>query len=330
MARPQDKNTRLMAYIVIFLAVVGLSFLGVLWFAKTYYPREREDTFLMQMSGQQQEARPFWKRFFSMDRDRPSRARRQSNSRSDDETAVGRGGGGAGHNLSPQHLALRELMEAQVILHSQSSVPQREVLETIRATPIQGPFRTFEEKRFATRMLLITYLEQTRDPQVLAELHQLSLEIAPMPEASFEEFFYAGVSSLLAGEPKTAEKWLVKAEETWPARGRNYGNIYLFLMIARGINGQQAEAMQMLDNFQETFPDWLYIETFMPDLDDLEQVYPKSGILKVVKGHAYSLVFNQSAALDAYKAAIATGDLDWKTSRQVAEWIQTIEAGQDG
>ncbi len=331
-------NRRFLNYLMVhlhmalFVVLAGAFLMLLLFLAYRHYPRTPDPLASIMGLAQQQPTEPLWKRLLRGGGAPPSQwvpnpgasdaARRRGGAQDQDVKRVGSAPGGVpGISLDPRQLALREIVEAQIILRNQAMQTEKGAWETVKSTPIQGPFRSFEEERFASRVLLMQFLDNQDDMQVLQKLKRQAVKVAGMPGADFEEIYYAGISCLLTGDLDAAIGYLERAESMWPARGRGYANVFMFLTVAYAVKGQDDRTFAMLGQMQEVYPDWLYIETYMPDLDQLEGVYPQAPLVKVIKGYMYRLVLNEARARQEFDRAIDSGRLSSRARRMVMQWL---------
>jgi hypothetical protein len=137
------------------------------------------------------------------------------------------------------------------------------------------------------------------------------------PDADFEEY-YAGIACLVAGTVSRRDL-PDQALERWPARAAATATSS-FRLVCRAVRGNSEVVFAMLSEFQQNYPDWLYVETYMPDLNDLVELYPRAPLVLVIQGYAYALVNNHAAAVAAYDQALRSGRLDSSGKAQVKAW----------
>ena len=324
------------------LTVCGLVLVGGLLLAYHYYPR-RPPPPALGGSGSPAPTTPeppAWQRWLSpgraaggaageANRRRGVRVQRVEPARPNARgTGDGSGGlGGGGLRMDPSHLSLRETADAQAIVGSQFGVSDDESWSMFRQATADGPFRPFEEDRFLTRLRLRAFLDDQDDRAKLERLYQAAQKTVASPYASFEDLFYAGFTSLLMKHPEQAEGFLRRARQSWPSAGRGYGNVYLYHLFALAVLERGPAVLEMLEAFQENYPDWLYVETYLTDLDDLDKMYPKAPLLAVLRGRVQMLVHNDKAAVAAWQGATARGPLDRAVARQVRTWLQAAQRG---
>lgn len=322
---------------VLFLVAAGFALVAILSVAKLRFPRQ-PDLFnlLMRQGGSgvdPNSGRGLLQRLMQRWRNQPhvgGQSRRQGAAERATRDFGGKGTAGnaygtPGRELPEDQLALRETAEASQILSSQYHVDPEEGWRRFRQVPVQGPFQQFERERFLSGVLMQRYFEhpaEKRDPLVMQQLHSAITQAVARPEADFEEFFTAGVAYLYRKDPVKAEEYLSRAENAWPCPGRAYGDVYLTLTWTYAIEGQSAEVLRRLEDFKTVYPDWLYIETYMPDLDDLRKIYPGTPLLEVVRGRLLYQVGNYAEAEAAWTAALPK--LDAVAGSTVRRWLLDV------
>jgi tetratricopeptide (TPR) repeat protein len=321
-ALPLRRLLAILAFLVVGSALLGGAFLTALRF----YPVDREEQQAMAAMGMPQQEVPLWRRLLDQRNRRPAYARnRPRGSRPGKVGEVAAAEPGAlGIALPPEQLALREIVEAQIILRNQFGVTDQQAHETVRQTPIQGPFRAYEDQRFISRLHLMRFLDNQNDRRAIQALRESALKTVRQADADFEEYYYAGIACLVAGDSEQATTYLDQALERWPARGRGFGNVYFFVMICRAVRGNSEVVFAMLSEFQQNYPDWLYVETYMPDLNDLVELYPRAPLIQAIQGYAYALVNNHAAAVAAYDQALRSGRLDAAGKEQLQAWRDAL------
>ncbi len=326
---PPDGHTpfRLVLTILCFLMLAPALLLGILWYVHMKYPKPQED--MMMFGGMQQAPpAPSWRRWLEPPRP-PSQLRRQRSGKGEAnvlrEGVAGQGTVAGG--MDPGHLALRELAESQTILVNQGERSEQDAWETFQQSSVRGPHREYEQKRLRSRMLLMKFADNEDDLAILREFREAAVEVVEMPLASFEEYYYAGVATLFSGEDNLAREYLTKALDQWPARGLGYANVYFFMLLAKGIEPDTPTFFRMIADFKETYPNWMYIETYMPDIEHLERVYPHAPLIRAARGYCYSLVYNDAAARAAYQQALAMSKLDHLGRQTINGWLSQLEDG---
>ena len=130
------------------------------------------------------------------------------------------------------------------------------------------------------------------------------MKLLKNPSAYFEDFYNAGVASLLNEDLDGALNHLQSALEHWPARGRALGNVYFGLLMAHALKGHIPETILLLDDFKEYYPDWLHVETYIPDINELMDIYPDSPLLHIVHGRLVQNVHDYATAYSSYLVAL--------------------------
>lgn len=311
-----------LAFLIVGSGLLGGAFLT----AARLYPVNREEQMQIAAMGLAQEEMPLWRRLLDQRHRQPAHARgRVRNGRPGKVGEVATAQPGDMQvQLAPEQLALREVVEAQIILRNQFGVTDQEAHATVRQSAIQGPFRAYEEQRFLSRMHLMKFLDNQNDRRAIQAMRESAVKTAQQPDADFEEYYYAGIACLVAGDSEQAIPYLDEALDRWPSLGRGYGNVFFFVMVCRAIRGNSEAVVAMLAQFQEKYPDWLYVETYMPDLNDLVELYPRAPLVLAIQGYAYALVNNHAAALAAYNQALRSGQLDGAGKQQVQAWRDAL------
>ncbi len=244
---------------------------------------------------------------------------------SSDATATPARPGLSGLTMSKEHLALRETALAQLVLYDRYKLPEEEVWATVKKTRSVGPFRDYEEKRFLSEIAWMTYQDDKANKEILQHLRRTATELVQKPSAIFEDYLNVGITHLLTGDADVAIGYLQEALERWPAPGRARGNVYLGLMIAHATQGHRQHVFRMLAGFKANYPDWLYVETYIPDLTQLTEVYPDAALLHVIHGRLREFVYDYASAQESYRHALNMADLDIVGKTTVRNWVGTIE-----
>ncbi len=235
-------------------------------------------------------------------------------------------GRGVGMNLSRDRLVLREFILAHaVLLDRYDDVVESDVWKAARKIKCPEVDRNYEEQRLLSEILWMNYKNNDKDPVVLQKLRRTALLLVDHPSSFFEDRFNAGISSLLAGDSSNALINLDRAISEWPSTGRARGNVYLGLMLTHAVENHPRDVLRMLSVFRDSFPDWLYLETFVPDILALKEIYPESALLHVVHGRLVQFANDFATAKDLYRTALATNKLDRFVSLLVRGWINSIE-----
>jgi tetratricopeptide (TPR) repeat protein len=319
-----EKHENQLIFLVVCLCVVA----GILMAALHWFPRKPTLADLIMAMTQQQAAeeeqqeedkRPPWEKWMDMGRSEPPPPMRPP-AQQQVEGAEGATGDPKGPRLSQEQLALRQKMLAELILTLRNAKTPDQAFKSIRDAKIEGPFRDYEEKRFLEELLWLEYYEGENKQAAIERLHKLTVPLTKRPSSNFEDDMYAGIACLGAGDPDTAITYLRKALDEWPARDRARGLIYLHLMVAYAVKGNRRETMTMLSSFVDNFPDWLFVETYVPELEEFVRVYPQAALLTVIRGRVMQLVYDYSRATELYSQALESGKLDSFAVRQVGVW----------
>ena len=171
----------------------------------------------------------------------------------------------------------------------------------------------------------MNYQEERSNFAILRKLLPITFQLVKKQEAYFEDFYNAGIAALLGGKIKNAIKYLDLANENWPASGRASGNVYFALMVAHAVDQNSSKTLNMLDGFKEHYPDWLHAETYIPDINELKKVYPRSQLLDVIHGRLVQNIYDFATASSAYKSVLQARNLDILTRTMVSTWLEEIE-----
>lgn len=308
--------------VIYLVAIVLITALGL---AYRHRPRQRSFSLLQLIEQstqqQQQKPQPFWRRWLDPERESPGTRPPIPNV----NIGPANSEGAMRVQLDPKHLALRETADAQLILLSQLDQEEKKAREIMETANAYGPFRQHEEVRFVSRVFLQKFIDDQKDKEVLKQFEAASTRAASSDYSSFEDHFYAGVSSLLTGNAEQAQKHLNQAMLTWPSKGRGYGNVYLYLMLTHAARGNSKAVLNMLAAFKARYPDWLYVETFLTDIADIEKVYPRAELLRLVRGRLMYHTLNYAAAAAAWRQALDSGRLERIAARKARAWLAEVE-----
>ncbi len=307
---------------MIFLVCGGLSMVLILGLAMTFFPPQRR--FVLGASTQQSGGSGFWDRLRQVWRSRRGRGRLRRRTRA---KVLGTGYGRRGvvsTVSSNEHLALREALVGNFFLHNFYSKSPEKAWNNARNARGSGPWRSYELNRLRTRILGMRF-DETKDWQLLADYKATALKTVNSPYTNFEDFFWTGHACLFAKDDRAALKYLQQAELRWPAKDTFYGWVYFYLLCTHAVQGNGREVLARLDRFKANYPDWLYIETYIEELDALARQYPQAPLLEVVRGRLLTLVLNDAAALVVLKKALRTGRIEAFTAAKVRSWVRDLE-----
>ena len=329
-------RSRVAISLALFFLLTSWLLLGLLAYALKYHRRQNPP---MDFANSQMNSPPpgwrerMWRRF--LDPGAPPTGRQ---SRGDGaETTRSRGlGGGSGAGMAgstdPNHQALREVANALIILYSQHQVGLQIVRQEFAAAcphiPPTTPFRLYEQQRLESRLVIELFdNDDSESPLLARRLRAETVKTAAMPYADFEEFLFAALGCLYDRDPVTALTWTEKAEAAWPNRGGlGYGDLWLTMLTAHAAAGEDELFLDMVGRFRYTYPNWMFVETYMPDLDRLTRLYPQAPLLHVLRGFCYRLINHDAAAQRAYREALAGASLSGEARGFVEEQLFLIEA----
>ncbi len=314
-------NRNRIEYFVRFLLIAASALSILLTLAWHFFPREITIfDVLLSMQNQTNEQPSFWQRLFSHDRFSFRRGSRVRQVVGVTNVAVGRSGG----MMDVDQLSLRETALAQLILLDRFGTTEREAWTAVKNTASHGSFRVFEERRFQAELLRLRYQEDKDRAVTLPELKKTSLYLVGHGLRDFEEKGNAGIVCLLSGDAEKARGYLEEAYHSWPANGRVKGNIFLALMITYAIDGHNPTVFGMLDKVKSKFPEWMFVETYIPDIQDFEEIYPSVYMLTVIRGRMRQLVMDYAAARACYNRALHE-DMDIATKLKIHEWLNETD-----
>jgi len=235
------------------------------------------------------------------------------------------GGGGGGFPGGPDELALRTVSEGVQLRSSHFGMPPTAAWERLMQPPLKGSFREYEEQRYISQMLLEKFILQQENPEVLAAWKEAATKTAQYDHANFEDHFYAGISQLLSGDKDVARKHLEQSFQASPRTGSFFGNLYLYMMLLYAVHDKHYRVLAMVQQFKRVHPDWLYTETYLPDLEDMREVYPDAPLLDVIEGRLRYYVMDYRGAEQAYVRAL-DAELPAAARGKVLVWLRELRA----
>jgi hypothetical protein len=229
-----------------------------------------------------------------------------------------------GMKMSQDQLSLRETAIAEYIMLERSDAEEAESWRVVKNAFAKPRYENYEERRFLCDVLRMRYFE-SEDPKLLEKYRETAAFLAEHSLNNFEDHYNLGLANLLDGKPKEALPVISYAYEIWPVRGRMKGNVYFVMMCTYAVLGYETEAYGLLENFSNGYPDWVYIENYMPDVDNLEAIYPDAALLTVMRGRMHQAVYNYRAAREAYRTALDANRLSTFMSRVVEIWFDETD-----
>ncbi|HCN07769.1 MAG TPA: hypothetical protein DIT01_07525 [Lentisphaeria bacterium] len=215
---------------------------------------------------------------------------------------------GAG-SLSDKHIAHRQVALTQYIMMERADVDPDSAWARVRnAIPYNPSLEEYETRRFLADTLRARYFE-SGDAELLAKLRETMEFVAGHPVRNFEDQYNLALVYLLDGEPEKALPVIVSADNLWPTRGSMRSNVYFVMMLVHTMLDNDKQALTMLTNFRENYSDWIYVENYLPDIVDLEKIYPDKPALAVQRGRFHQWVNDYRSACEAYDDAMAHDDL---------------------
>ena len=219
-------------------------------------------------------------------------------------------------SLSDEHIAHRQIALAQYIMMERADVDPDSAWSLVRnATPYNASLEEYETRRFLADTLRARYFE-SGDAELLTKLRETMEFVAGHPIANFEDQYNLALAYLLDGEPKKALPVIVSADNLWPTRGSMRSNVYFIMMVVHTVLDNDKQALTMLGDFRDNYSDWIYVENYLPDIVDLEKIYPDKPALAVQRGRFHQWVNDYRGAREAYEDAMAHDDLSksWRTA----------------
>lgn len=235
-------------------------------------------------------------------------------------------GNGATPALSQAQVALRETVLSQLILCDRYGTTQEQAWDVIREADSGERYRSYEEQRFLNEMLWMQYQDNRTDRSPLSQLQVTANEVVANERPNFEDYYYAGIAHLLNGDEEAAYPFLQHAMDRWPAQGRALGSVYFALLVCHAARGDESVFLDLLRTFRDIYPDWLYVEMYLPDLDDLQTIYPHATLLLVLRGRTAQWVNDYASANAQYQLALAANPLSQGTTALIDEWRRETEA----
>ena len=330
------KEKKVPSHLLAFLFISSFFLLTALSASYIFFPRRPSlwEQLLTTLENQdQEEKKGFWERLLDPGRSTPSShvKRGQANtgvklkSWSKVQNEQGSGLTTGSFNLSTEHLLLRENILSQLILLDRHALEEKEAWSTIKRIKSNGTYRDYEEERFMSEVIWMNFFDDKSDKNALRKLKFKTLKLVNEPAAYFEDFYNAGIACLLNGDSNQALHYLQMALKQWPARGRALGNVYFGLLMSHAIENNIPETLLLLSDFKDYYPDWLHVETYVPDIQELIEIYPKSAILHIVHGRLVQNVHDYATANDAYSMGIGSIKQTSEIYPYVSIWMQEIE-----
>lgn len=314
--------------------IITFSFLViVLSLSYSFFPWKPSSLWelLMAMQNKKHEKQGFFERLFDPGRSLPPQINAHGKA-AGKRTRVKKWGnvqmsnnGTPSYNMSSDQLILRENILSQLILLDRHQSTEKNAWSAVKRIKSQGDYRDYEEERFTSEVMWMNYFDDKTDKKTLHRLRSTTSKLAKTPSAYFEDFYNAGIAELLNGNASQSLQHLQLALEHWPARGRVLGNVYFGLLMAHAVEGHIPEALLLLNEFKEFYPDWLHVETYVPDIKELVDVYPKSPLLHVVNGRLAQNVHDYATAYESYSTALNSIKRQPEIHSEVANWMKEID-----
>ena len=272
--------------------------------------------------GQSRPSRPWWQRAFPRVYRRPrSQARRQQR-RSDGVQAYG-GRGPRQTTVDRAHTAFREAA-LSTLYHDYYYLGRTTGLRARAAQAKgKGDWREYELDRLETRRLGMRF-DETRDRSLLEAYRTSAKQTLNTRYTNFEDYFWAGHAFLFSGRHEEAAAFMAEADQRWPVHDTFYGYIYLYRICLSAIAGNSNEMHTRLKRLKEFFADWLYVETYLTDLEELVEIYPDAPLLVLLQGRIYEMVLNDADARRKYRRALERG-LDATAASRARQALERLE-----
>ena len=239
------------------------------------------------------------------------------------------GTGAGSFNLSSDQLILRENILSQLILLDRHRLTEKNAWSTLKRVKSQGNYRDYEEERFTSEVMWMNYFDNKTDKETLRRLRITTSKLAKTSTAYFEDFYNAGIAELLSGNASQSLHYLQMALEHWPARGRALGNVYFGLLMAHAVEDHIPETLLLLKEFKDFYPDWLHVETYVPDIKELMDIYSQSPLLHVVHGRLVQNVHDYATAYKSYSTALKSIKRKSEIQSNVRKWMKEIDSMRD-
>ncbi|MDP7743637.1 MAG: hypothetical protein QGF67_19510 [Lentisphaeria bacterium] len=230
-------------------------------------------------------------------------------------------------SLSGEHIAHRQIALAQYIMMGRADVDSDSAWSRVRnAAPYDASVEEYEIRRFLADTLQTRHFE-SGDAELLAKLRETMEFVAGHPSRNFEDQYNLALVYLLDGEPEKALPVIVSADKLWPTRGSMRGNVYFIMMVVHTVLDNDKQALSLLAGFRDNYPDWIYVENYLPDIVDLEKIYPDKPALAVQRGRFHQWINDYRGAREAYDDAMAHDDLSESWRIAATMWkIETAPA----
>ena len=212
-----------------------------------------------------------------------------------------------------------------MILLDRHGLEERTAWSGIKRIRGNGNYREYEEERFMSEIIWMNFFDNKSDKNALRKLKFMALKLVEKPSAYFEDFYNAGIASLLTGDSRRSLHFLGMALEHWPAKGRALGNVYFGLLMAHAIEEDMSEVLILLNEFSDYYPDWLHVETYVPDIQELIKIYPQSPLLHIVHGRLVQNANDYGTANNAYSKGLNSIRRSSKIYSKVLKWMMEIE-----
>ncbi len=316
-----DKQQRFVIFAMLFVILVGAGLISTLIISRFFFPPRQPLT--LQPTAPQ--AMPgFWQRLQRVWDSKPKRMRFNRRSRGNVRQVRYGSGGPQATVTSRAQLAYREALLSTFFQNNFYRKKPELTWKEAQAIRSTGPWRQYELDRLRARILGYRFDEQ-KDYSVMPAFKTAATAAATSPYANFEDFFWAGHAYLYTGDPKRGREFFTKARDRWPARDSFFGYIHFFMICLDAIDGNAEGVFRKFDDFKELFPDWLYVEIYVTELNELDRLYPDAPLLQVFRAEIFRMVLNDAKALAAFRRALAAKGLDRDTAARVRVRIDQIE-----
>lgn len=256
------------------------------------------------------------------------RPAQQGGGRNSDYSVQEGSGLSGGYGMARDQLIVRETALAETYLNNAHGRAFQDSLYTLSHLNVPKSDATaFEIDRYIADRAFEEYFttpKDERDTSKLPEIYTLTRDVARSRYANFEDYHYFAIVALWSGKPDEALEWANKAEEIWPSKGRAYGYVYLIILLSHAARNDTAEVMALLPQFPEHYPDWLYVETYVPDVDELIGIYPDAPLYPLIRGQMMARVYDIKSAQHDWQTALDSPRLDRAAADAIRQWQHQV------
>ncbi|MCJ8332369.1 MAG: hypothetical protein HRT89_20780, partial [Lentisphaeria bacterium] len=152
----------------------------------------------------------------------------------------GSGGGGPGSLYREsriqdlQQLNKRQSGINQLILRFGYNLSEEDADDNFSKIQSNSKWGKYEALRFKTRMLGEKF-DLTKDLSIVDNYWKVAKQTDHPDFVTFEDYFWISHAAIFSGRKKEANKYLIKAYNSWPTTDSMFGYVYLLLMASNAI-----------------------------------------------------------------------------------------------